>query len=43
MQRLTIVGVGHGDPELITLKAKRVLEEAPMLHGWGGDQQGSAG
>lgn len=31
MQKLMVVGVGPGDPELVTLKAQRVLKETPVV------------
>ncbi len=31
MRRLVVVGVGPGDPELVTLRAARVLKEAPVI------------
>ena len=31
LTRLYVIGVGPGDPELLTLKAKRILEKVPLI------------
>ncbi|WP_081097503.1 SAM-dependent methyltransferase [Sulfolobus acidocaldarius] len=33
-ETLYIVGVGAGDPELITLKALKIIEKCKIVAGW---------
>lgn len=35
MSNLIIIGVGPGDPDLISVKGKRAIEECQVIVGWG--------
>jgi precorrin-2/cobalt-factor-2 C20-methyltransferase len=40
--RLSVIGIGPGDPELLTLKAVRIIEESPVLCVPKGREEGSS-